>query len=489
MNSITNFIVESNMNLKEALIIINKNSNGICFVVSDKKLVGVLTDGDIRRALIKNVKLDDCVDKVMNINFVAMHIDTPSKEVRKFFSNQVRVIPLLDSDGLIVDISNIKENHAIPLMEPHISEKEREYVNDCLDTGWISSKGKYVYQFEQEFEKLHHGMFAVAVSNGTVALQLAMLAIGIEKGDEVIVPDITFAASVNTIIHCGAIPVLCEVDPVTWCIDPNEIKKLINPRTKAIMPVHLYGQVSQMDEIIKLSNKNNLYVVEDCAEALGSKWKNKNVGTFGDASTFSFFGNKTISTGEGGMVLFKNKETSERAKILRDHGMSTTKRYWHEVIGYNFRLTNIQAAIGVAQLEKLDRIVNKKIHIGKYYSELLRNHKIVAQVPERHNDIENSYWMFSFLLQNNINREDVMKTLLELGIETRPVFYPLHKMPPYKRFKRSSSLKNSINISKRGLSLPSSPSLSDLNIKYITYCFDKISENKLPLHDVCDEFN
>jgi perosamine synthetase len=330
-------------------------------------------------------------------------------------------------------------------------------------------------------------MFAVAVSNGTVALQLSMLAIGIEKGDEVIVPNITFAASINKIIHSGAIPVLCEIDPVTWCIDPREIKKLINPRTKAIMPVHLYGQAAPMDEIIKLSNENNLYVVEDCAEALGSKWKNKNVGTFGDASTFSFFGNKTITTGEGGMVLFKSKEISERAKILRDHGMSTTKRYWHEVIGYNFRLTNIQAAIGVAQLERLDEIVNKKIHIGKYYSELLRDHKIVEQVPKRHNDIKNSYWMFSFLLKKKVNREQVMKELLELGIETRPAFYPLHKMPPYKSFKRSSSLKNSINISQQGLSLPSSTSLSDMNIKYIVHCLNQITENKSPLQDAHDK--
>jgi perosamine synthetase len=477
MSELKKFIVESNADVKEALILINKNSYGICFVVSDMKLVGVLTDGDIRRALIKNIKLNDCVDKVMNRNYVAMHIDTPSKEVRKKISNHIRVIPLLNSDGRIVDMSNIKKTHAIPLMEPNLSGKESEYVNDCLDTGWISSKGKYVGKFEQKFEELHPGMHAVAVSNGTVALQLAMLAIGIKKGDEVIVPNTTFAASVNAIIHCGATPVLCEIDPVTWCIDPKEIKKLINPYTKAIMPVHLYGQVSQMDEIIKLSNENSLYVVEDCAEALGSRWKNKNVGTFGDASTFSFFGNKTITTGEGGMALFKSKDISNRAKILRDHGMSTTKRYWHEIIGFNFRLTNIQAAIGVAQLEKLDEIVQKKIHIGEYYSQLLRNHKLIAQVPKKNNTIVNSYWIFSLLLKNKINRDQVIKKLLELGIETRPVFYPLHKMLPYKNFKRSSSLENSINIGQQGLSLPSATSLTDVNIKYIVYCLDKIASD------------
>ena len=362
-------------------------------------------------------------------------------------------------------------------MEPYISKKEKEYVNNCLDTGWISSQGKYVHQFEQEFEKLHLGMFAVAVSNGTVALQLALLAMGIGKDDEVIVPDITFAATINTIIHCGATPVMCEVDLETWCIDPEEIKKLINPRTKAIMPVLLYGQAAQMDEIIKLSNEHNLYVVEDCAEAIGTKWKNENVGTFGDASTFSFFGNKTITTGEGGMVLFKSKETSERARILRDHGMNPTKKYWHDVIGYNFRLTNVQAAIGVAQIERLDEIVSKKINIGESYIDLLKDHKIAEQIPKRHKDIQNSYWIFSFLLNKKFKREKVMNELLELGVETRPVFYPLHTMPPYKNFKKSSSLENSINISKQGLSLPSSPTLSDFNIKYIIYCLDKISMN------------
>jgi perosamine synthetase len=475
MSMLNNFIVKSNAALKEALVVINKNSHGICFVVSDKKLVGVMTDGDIRRALINNAKLDDSVDTVMNRNFVAMHIDTPSNEVRRKISNHIRVIPLLNSDGLLVDFSNIKKIHSIPLMEPSLSGKESEYVNDCLDTGWISSKGKYVHQFEQKFEELHPGMFAVAVSNGTVALQLAILAMGIKKGDEVIVPNITFAASVNAIIHCGATPILCEIDPVTWCIDPKEIKKLINPHTRAIMPVHLYGQACQMDEIIKLANESNLYVLEDCAEALGSKWKNKNVGTFGDASTFSFFGNKTITTGEGGMVLFKCKKISDKARVLRDHGMSTTKKYWHEVIGYNFRLTNIQAAIGVAQLEKLDEIVQKKIHIGKYYCELFRNHKIAAQVPEFNSAVENTYWIFSFLLKKNINREQVIKKLLDFGIESRPVFYPLHKMPPYENFKRSSSLENSNNVSKQGLSLPSATSLSDVNMKYIAYCLNQIA--------------
>ncbi len=477
MNTVEDFIVKSNSTIKEALTVINKNSYGICFVVLDKKLVGVVTDGDIRRALIKSIKLDDCVDKAMNINFISMHVDAPAKEIREKISNHIRVIPLVNSAGLIVDVSNIRKTHAIPLMEPYISKKEKEYVNHCLDTGWISSQGKFVHQFEQEFEKLHAGMFAVAVSNGTVALQLAMLAMGIGKDDEVIVPDITFAATINTIIHCGATPVMCEVDLETWCIDPAEIKKLINSRTKAIMPVHLYGQAAQMDEIIKLSNEHNLYVVEDCAEAIGTKWKNENVGTFGDASTFSFFGNKTITTGEGGMVLFKSKKTSERARILRDHGMNPTKKYWHDVIGYNFRLTNVQAAIGVAQIERLDEIVSKKINIGESYSDLLKDHKIAEQTPKRHKDIQNSYWIFSFLLNKKFNREKVMKELLELGVETRPVFYPLHTMPPYKHFMKSSSLENSINISKQGLSLPSSPSLSDFNIKYIIYCLDKISMN------------
>ena len=406
MSALDNLTVEINATLKDALILINKNSFGICFVVSDLRLVGVVTDGDIRRALINNKNLESCIDEAMNRNFIARHVDTPSKDVRNLFSESIRVIPLLDSDGLIVDISNIKKTHSIPLMEPSLSGKENEYVNDCLDTGWISSKGKYVQMFEQKFEELHPGMFAVTVSNGTVALQLAMLAIGIKNGDEVIVPNITFAASINTVIHCGATPVLCEVDPVTWCIDPKEIKKLINSRTKAIMPVHLYGQPAQMDEIIKLANENSLYIIEDCAEALGSMWKNKNVGTFGDASTFSFFGNKTITTGEGGMVLFKSKEIRDRAIILRDHGMSPTKRYWHEVIGFNFRLTNIQAAIGVAQLERLDEIVRKKIHIGDFYSDILRNNNIVAQVPKSHSAVKNSYWIFSFLLKKGNLKHD-----------------------------------------------------------------------------------
>lgn len=475
MSQLNKFLVEIDSTIKEALILINKNSLGVCFVTSEKKLVGVLTDGDIRRALINNVNLSDSVENAMNKNYIAMDIESSSKEVRKKISNRIRVIPLINSKGEIVDVSNINKTHSIPLMEPILSKKESEYVNDCLDTGWISSKGKYVDRFEQKFEHLHPGMHAVAVSNGTVALQLAMLTMGISDGDEVIVPNITFAASVNAIIHCGASPILCEVDPISWCIDPHEIQKLISPKTKAIMPVHLYGQVCNMDQITNLSKEFNLFIIEDCAEALGSEWKKQNVGTFGDAATFSFFGNKTITTGEGGMVLFRTKEMSAHAKILRDHGMNPDKRYWHDLIGYNFRLTNVQAAIGVAQLEKLKDIVHKKIHIGKSYTKLLRNHELIEQVPENYVAVKNSYWIFSFLLKHKINRDEIIKKLLEFGVETRPVFYPLHEMPPYQNLKKSKSLKNSINISRYGLSLPSATSLTDVNIKYIVYCLDKIA--------------
>jgi perosamine synthetase len=254
----------------------------------------------------------------------------------------------------LVDYSTIYKLRSISIASPLLNGNELNYVTDCLKTNWISSQGKYVKEFERQFELYHENFNAVAVSNGTVALHLALEAIGIGENDEVLVPNLTFAASVNAIIYAKAIPVLVDISKETLNIDLNKIENLITKNTKAIMVVHLYGSPCDMNSIIEISKKYNLKIIEDCAEALGSYYYNRPVGVFGDVSTFSFYGNKTITTGEGGMVLFKDNEIAEKARVLRDHGMSKSKRYWHDFVGYNYRLTNIQAAIGVAQFERLN---------------------------------------------------------------------------------------------------------------------------------------
>jgi perosamine synthetase len=461
-------IVHPNYTLKECMMVIDSHAKNISFVLENGILVGVVTDGDIRRALLKNSSLEDAVDSVMNKQFVSFPVKTDSKTVRERFSKRIRHIPLLDDEGSLVDVADPRGNFRISVLEPSLKGNELDYVTECIESNWISSQGKFVTQFEKVFEEFHSGTHALAVSNGTVALHLALVALGVGPGDEVIVPNLTFAASANAVIHAGASPVFCEIDSRTWCIDPNEVKRLVGPKTKAIMPVHLYGQPCDMDALKEICAENNLLMIEDAAEALGSEWKERRVGTFGDAATFSFFGNKTISTGEGGMIIFKDPLNAEKARVLRDHGMSKQKRYWHENVGYNYRLTNLQAAIGVAQMEKAQKIIDKKLAIFRIYNSLLKQVDGIRQLPSQTNGTLHSNWLYGIILDPIINRNDLCEELLAQGIETRPFFYGLHRMPPYEHFKRSRSLKFSENISRNGLSLPTSVNLTNENLVTIT---------------------
>lgn len=467
-------LILDNVDVKTALERIDQAASGVVFVVDvEGRMKGVLTDGDIRRALLNDCTLSTRVDEVMNPNFEFAYVSSSNADIISKLNAKIRILPLLDEYLRIVDYSSINQLRSIPIANPSLKGNEFAYVTDCINQNWISSQGKYVKEFEAVFAKYHLSAHSLAVSNGTVALHLALVALGVGKGDEVIVPNLTFAASVNAIIYTGAVPVLSEVDAETWNIDVKAASKLLTKRTKAIMLVHLYGQPCEMDELILFANENKLLVIEDCAEALGSYYKNKPVGVFGDAATFSFFGNKTITTGEGGMILFKSKIIADRAAVLRDHGMNKAKRYWHDHVGFNYRLTNIQAAIGVAQFERLHIFVEKKIRIGKRYTECLRKYNYF-QTPVENSDIVNSHWLYTFVILEGspFNREDFTKYLLANQIETRPTFYSLHEMPPYKKFKRSKILKNSIFISKNGISLPSSVDLLESEIDHICEAID-----------------
>ena len=248
-------------------------------------------------------------------------------------------------------------NYKYPVYQPSLNGNEKKYVNECLDSTWISSKGKFINKFENEFAKYINTKFAIAVPNGTIALHLALLTLGIGKNDEVIVPTLTYVASANAVKYTGAKPVFADSFSDTWQINPKDIRKKITKKTKAIMPVHLYGFPCEMDEIKNIAKEFNLLIVEDCAEAFGTKYKNKHVGNFGDISAFSFFGNKTITTGEGGMVVMNNKRLFDLAVHIKGQGLAKNREYWHDIIGYNYRMTNICAAIGLAQLERADKII------------------------------------------------------------------------------------------------------------------------------------
>jgi len=352
--------------------------------------------------------------------------------------------------------------YKIPVYKPSLKGKEKEYVNACLDSTWISSKGEFISKFETNFSKFIGAKYSTTVSNGTVALHVALLSLGIKSGDEVIVPSLTYIASVNAIAYCGAKPVFVDSDKDTWQMMPEDVEKKITEKTKAIMVVHLYGNAVDMEKINYIAKKYKLYVIEDCAEAFGTLYKNKHVGTFGDVSTFSFFGNKTITCGEGGMVSTNNEDIYKKAFKIKGQGLAEGKEYWHDIIGYNYRMTNICAGIGLAQLERADELIDKKINIAKKYIELLKNLPLRFQIPTK--ETKHTYWMFSILVQNSEERDTLREFLRKEGIETRPVFYPISQMPMYKI---SDPLPNAEDISQRGINLPSYPDLTEEEINYI----------------------
>ncbi|MHA8057423.1 DegT/DnrJ/EryC1/StrS family aminotransferase [Aquirufa nivalisilvae] len=360
----------------------------------------------------------------------------------------------------------------IPVYQPRLLGNEKKYVNECLDSTWISSKGSFVERFEKDFSEYIQVPYSTTVSNGTVALHLALLALGVGQGDEVIVPTLTYIASVNAIAMVGAIPVFVDSLPDTWNIDPSKIEEKISTKTKAVMVVHLYGAPCDMDPIKDICKEHRLFLIEDAAEAFGSKYKGKYVGGFGDISTFSFFGNKTITTGEGGMVVTHNKILHERSAYLKSQAVSSQKEYWHDEIGYNFRMTNICAAIGVAQLEMADSVINKKCQISEWYKNYLKDLPVSFQ-----NDLKdslNTNWMVSILAENEEHRDGIRTYLKEHNIETRPLFYPAHIMPT---FKSEESFPVADFISKRGLNLPSFPDLSKKDVEYVCSIIEQYFKN------------
>ncbi len=354
----------------------------------------------------------------------------------------------------------------IPVAEPWLGEKELEYVTNCIRTNWISSMGQYIAQFEEGFSGFCGTKYAVTTSNGTVALHLALEVLGIGPGDEVIVPTLTFASTAFAVSYTGARPVFVDSEFSTWNIDPQKIEEKITPRTKAIIPVHLYGHPADMDPILRLAREHNLYVVEDAAEAHGAEYKGRRVGSLSDVGCFSFYGNKIITTGEGGMLTTDSEEILEKARLLRDVAMSPEKRYWHSRIGFNYRMTNLQAAVGVAQLERIEEIIEKKRGNARLYNSLLENVPCVTLPPEAE-WAKSVYWMYSILIEDDfgMGRDEVMKKLAACGIDTRPFFYPLHTLPPYEN---REGFKVAEEISRKGVNLPSAATLMEEEIAWIT---------------------
>lgn len=354
---------------------------------------------------------------------------------------------------------------SIPVAEPSLTEREIETALECLRSGWISSKGKFVEQFERDFATFCQTKYGLATSNGTTALHLALIGLGIGPGDEVIVPTLTFIATANAVHYTGATAVLVDVEPTTWCIDPAQVAAAITPRTKAIIPVHLYGHPANMTALCEIAARHGLAIVEDAAEAHGARADGRPVGGLGTVGCFSFYGNKIFTTGEGGMVVTNDTALVARMVRARDHGMDPTRHYWHPEIGYNYRMTNLQAAIGVAQLARAPEILHRKRDIADRYRALLTDVPGITLPPEA-SWAYNAYWMFSILLEESApcTRDELRSQLAGGGIETRPFFYPLHQMPPYAT---ATSYPVAETLARRGINLPSSVTLADHDVRRV----------------------
>jgi len=352
----------------------------------------------------------------------------------------------------------------IPISQPSIGQKEIEYVTDAVKSGWVSSLGKYIDLFEEKFSEYCGTKYAVATSNGTTALHLTLVSLGITENDEVIIPDFTFVATGSAVKYIGAKVVTVDVEEDTLCIDPIAIDKAITAKTKAIIPVHLYGHSADMVAINKIAKKHNLFVIEDAAEAHGAEEHGHKVGGLSNAGVFSFYGNKIITSGEGGMITTNDEALYLKLKRLRDHAMSKDKRYWHDEVGFNYRMTNLQAALGVAQFERIDEILAKKKEIFEWYFDELKdvdNLKLNFQK----NNYKNVYWMICIEIigYQEKERNILLEQLKEKGIDGRPFFYPVSDMPMYDDTDTPITHK----VYQRGINLPSYFDLKKEQVKYI----------------------
>lgn len=362
--------------------------------------------------------------------------------------------------------------NAIQVSSPILSGNELLYVKDCIKTNWIAS-GKYLSLFEKKFAKFCQTSYSASCSNGTAALHLALLSLGVGKNDEVIVPDLTYVSTANAVCYTGAKPVFVDVDRDTWTIDPEKIEEKITKKTKAIIPVHLFGHPADMDAINKIAKKYNIFVIEDACQAHGSTYKNKKTGSLSDIGCFSFSGAKVITSGEGGMVVSNNKKLIEKTIDIKTNYTSKIRNFYHSEIGHNYRFTNIQAAIGLAQLEDVEQNLKKKIKNAKLYNELLGNIDII-QLPAEKKWAKNTYWLYSIVLKKINLRDKLIHYLDKKNIETRPFFYSLHNLPMYlakEKFPVSEYL------SENGISLPSGAGLTQKEIEYIASEIRKFVKN------------
>ena len=366
-----------------------------------------------------------------------------------------------------------------PVSKPYISKQDILSVNKTFKNGWISSNGPEINKFEKEFSKLVNRKYSTTVSNGTGALEIAVKALGIKKGDEVLIPNFTIISNALAVIKQQATPVLVDCNLENWNIKIEDIKKKITKKTKAIIITHIYSFPNDMDKIIKICKKNKIFIIEDAAEVLGLTYKNKKCGSFGDISTFSFYANKQITTGEGGMISTNSELLYKKCNSLKNLCFGKINRFNHDDIGWNYRMTNIQAALGLSQLRNIKNIVKKKIEIGKRYYKALNLNKNIQMLPPSNSYSKNIYWVVGILIKNKkINIKNVVNKLLSFGIQTRPFFWPMNEQNIFKKLKifsnKNNKYPNSKYLSRNGLYLPSYLKLENKEIDYICDIVNKV---------------
>jgi perosamine synthetase len=359
----------------------------------------------------------------------------------------------------------------IPVGAPALVGREREYVLDCLDSTWISSNGSYLERFEDAFAEFCGVRHAVSCCNGTVAVHLALMAHGVGPGDEVIVPTLTYVATANPVIYCGGEPVFVDCEPRTWNMDPTQVEEAITSRTRGILAVHLYGHPVDMAPILELAERHGLWVIEDAAEAHGAEYRNRRVGSLGSIGTFSFYGNKIITSGEGGMVVTDDAGLAAKMRQLHGQGQDPDRRYWFPIVGFNYRMTNVEAAIGLAQLERVDWHLNRRREIAAWYHEELGSEAGIKLSPQEP-WAKSSFWMMCAVFDESRfgPRDGSMAALDAAGIETRPFFYPLHTLPMYRARCRGGEFPVAESLAARGVNLPTSALLKRDEVAYVGEC-------------------
>ena len=464
-------IIKLPATLRHAMKQLSQSGEGVLFLTSDNELVGSITDGDIRRALLQEFDLDASVELIANKQPKTLSENSSPVEVHQAFNKSVRFVPVVNQFGNILRIISREQKTIIPLAEPNLSGVEIELVNEALNSNWISSSGSYVKEFEELFAKYTGATNALTVSNGTLGLVLAMKVLGIEPGDEVIVPTLTFGATANAVIQIGAIPVFADSSPIDMNVDLEQVRSAITKKTRAIIVVHLYGSPVDLEGFRNLANEFDLILIEDAAEAIGSRINGEHVGIFGDAGVFSFFANKTITTGEGGMIVFRDDKNSDQAKMMRSHGFSPQNRYWHEIWGTNMRITNLQAAIGVGQMGRVDELVQSKIRNAAIYIDTLaplRNKGLIF--PTIKKGFTNSHWLFVLRFLEDPKIDELISFLSDNHIEARRIFTPLHRQPAFSTYQKSKNeFASAEKAFQNGICLPSSTKLKPEEIQRICY--------------------